>query len=153
MAGCKRLDRACLPGAVPVILEAPSVFPWGGSYHYEGRISTFTGFPTVLGWSQHEGQWRGNYDEQGKREPDIATIYTTSDGQTMLDLLHQWKVSFVILGSPEITYIQNVCSQSGSCCNPSAAQRKFGLVLQPVFSQGQVTIYQSSRNLSCENDN
>ena len=126
---------------MPVILEAPSVFPWGGSYHYEGRISAFTGFPTVLGWSLHEGQWRGNYDEQGKREPDIATIYTTSDAQTMLDLLHKWKVNYVILGSPEMTYIQNVCSQSGVSCNTSAALRKFGLVLQPVFSQGQMTIY------------
>ncbi len=134
-------------GSVPVILEAPSV-PLlvggairGGSYSYEGRISTFSGFPTVLGWSLHEGQWRGNYIEQNKREPDIATIYTTSDGQTMLDLLHKWNVNYVILGSPEQTYIQNVCSQSGVVCNPSAALRKFGLVLQSVFSQGQVTIY------------
>jgi YYY domain-containing protein len=128
-------------GTVPVILEAPSVPPWGGSYHYEGRISAFTGFPTVLGWAVHESQWRGNYDEQGKREPDIAAIYTTSDSQTMLDLLHKWNVSYVILGSPEMTYIQQVCSQSTSGCNPSTALRKFSQVLQPVFSQGQVTIY------------
>jgi YYY domain-containing protein len=124
-------------GSVPVILEAP----WSGSYNYNGRISVFTGFPTVLGWAGHEGQWRGNYDEQGKREPDIATIYTTSDGQTMLDLLHKWNVNYVILGSPELTYIQRVCSQSGSGCTPSTALRKFNQVLQPVFSQGQVTIY------------
>ncbi len=134
--------RECLPELCLVILEAPSVLPWGGSYHYEGRISAFTGFPTVLGWSLHESQWRGNYDEQGKREPDIATIYTTSDCQTMLDLLHKWKVNFVILGAPEMTYVQNVCSQTGASCNTSAALRKFGLVLQPVFSQGQMTIYQ-----------
>ena len=43
-------------GKVPVILEAP----WSGSYNYNGRISVFTGFPTVLGWAGHEGQWRGN---------------------------------------------------------------------------------------------
>jgi YYY domain-containing protein len=125
-------------GNVPVILEAP----WYGSYSYDGRISVFTGFPTVLGWAGHEGQWRGNYDEQNKREPDIATIYTTSDGQTMLDLLHKWNVSYVILGSPELTYIQDVCSQTGSGCTTSIALRKFDLVLRPVFSQGQVTIYQ-----------
>jgi uncharacterized membrane protein len=124
-------------GSVPVILEAP----WSGSYNYNGRISVFTGFPTVLGWAGHEGQWRGSYDEQGKRTPDIATIYTTSDGQTMLDLLHKWNVDYVILGSPELTYIQHVCSQSGSGCTPSTALRKFEQVLQPVFSQGQVTIY------------
>ncbi len=124
-------------GSVPVILEAP----WNGSYNYNGRISVFTGFPTVLGWAYHEYQWRGNFNEQGKREPDIATIFTTSDGQTALDLLHKWNVSFVILGQPEVTYIQNTCSQSEYNCNISTAVRKFGQVLEPVFSQGQVTIY------------
>jgi YYY domain-containing protein len=124
-------------GNVPVILEAP----WEGSYNYNGRISVFTGFPTVLGWAGHEGQWRGNYDEQNKREPDIATIYTTSDGQTMLDLLHKWSVEYLILGAPELTYIQHVCSQPEWHCTPNAALRKFDLVLQSVFNQGQVTIY------------
>jgi YYY domain-containing protein len=123
-------------GSVPVILEAP-----GGSYTYEGRISAFTGFPAVLGWAVHESQWRGNYDEQAKREPDIAAIYTTSDGQTALDLLHKWHVSYVILGAPELSYIQRLCSQAGQTCTMSMALRKFNLVLQPVFSQGQLTIY------------
>jgi len=128
-------------GSVPVILEAPSIPPWGGSYTYEGRISAFTGFPTVLGWAVHESQWRGSYDEQARREPDIATIYTSSDGQTTLALLYKWNVSYVILGSPELSYIQHVCSQSGSSCSTSSALKKFAMVLQPVFSQGQVTIY------------
>jgi len=123
-------------GSVPVILEAP-----GDSYHYEGRISTFTGYPTVLGWAGHEGQWRGNYDEQAKREPDIATIYTTSDGQAALDLLHKWEVDYVILGMPEQNYIRGLCSQPARACTATLALRKFDLVLQPVFSQGQVTIY------------
>jgi len=124
-------------GTVPVILEAP----WYGSYNYDGRISVFTGLPTVLGWAGHEGQWRGNYIQQSIREPDIATIYTTRDGQTMLDLLHKWNVSYVVLGQPELNYIQSVCSQSGTGCTTGTALRKFDQVLQPVFKQGQVTIY------------
>jgi uncharacterized membrane protein len=123
-------------GSVPVILEAP-----GGSYTYEGRLSAFTGFPALLGWSVHESQWRGNYEEQAKREPDIAAIYSTADGQTALDLLHKWHVSYVILGAPELNYIQRLCSQAGQTCTMSMALRKFNLVLQPVFSQGQLTIY------------
>jgi YYY domain-containing protein len=134
--------QAGLPaGSVPVILEAPSASPWGGSYTYEGRISAFTGFPTVLGWAVHENQWRGSYEEQGRRAPDIATIYTTSDGQIALDLLHKWNVSYVILGTSELGYIQNVCSQSTTGCTTSTALRKFDLILHPVFSQGQMTIY------------
>jgi uncharacterized membrane protein len=59
----------------------------------------------------------------------------------MLDLLHKWNVKFVILGQPELAYIQSVCSQSGTGCTTSSALRKFNQVLQPVFNQGQVTIY------------
>jgi hypothetical protein len=130
-------EKGMLPGIVPVILEAP----WYGSYNYYGRISVFTGFPTVLGWAGHEGQWRGSYNEQDKREADIAIILTTSDGQTAMDLLRKWNVSFVVLGQPEVSYIQNTCSQSTYSCDISTAVRKFGTVLEPVFSQGQVTIY------------
>jgi uncharacterized membrane protein len=134
--------RAGVPEeSVPVILEAPSVPPSGGSYTYDGRISAFTGFPAVLGWSVHESQWRGNYDEQGKREPDIASIYTTADGQIALDLLHKWGVNYVILGSPEISYIQRQCSQPERGCNLSTALHKFDQVLVPVFTQGNMTVY------------
>ena len=128
-------------GSVPIILEAPSVPPGGGSYTYEGRISAFSGFPSVLGWAVHESQWRGNYDEQGKREPDIATIYTSSDAQTTMDLLKKWDVSYVVLGSPELNYIQRLCSQPERGCTLSTALRKFERLLQPVFNQGQLTIY------------
>jgi YYY domain-containing protein len=130
-------EKGLAPGSVPVILEAP----WYGSYNYNGRISVFTGFPTILGWAGHEGQWRGNYDEQSRREPDIATIYSTSSVQTMLDLLHTYNVDYVILGTPERNYITNVCQQSGTGCTLSTALRKFNQALQPVFSQGQTTIY------------
>jgi YYY domain-containing protein len=135
-------EHGTLAGGVSVILEAPSVPPWGGSYTYEGRISAFTGFPTVLGWAVHESQWRGSYDEQGRREPDIATIYSTADGHVALDLLHKWNVTYVILGNSELSYIQHVCSQPERLCTISTALRKFDQVLQPVFSQGQVTIYE-----------
>ena len=131
-----RQNAVTTDGSVPVILEAP-----GRSYDYEGRISAFTGYPAVLGWAVHESQWRGNYDEQGKREPDIVTIYTTHDGQVMLDLLRQWQVDYLILGSPELGYIQEVCAQTGQSCTLGTAVRKFDQLLTPVFSQGEVTIY------------
>jgi uncharacterized membrane protein len=123
-------------GSVPVILEAP-----GYSYNYEGRISAFTGYPAVLGWAIHESQWRGNYDEQGRREPDIAAIYTTYDGQLMLDLLRKWEVDYLVLGELERTYIQRICNQGGQSCTLGTALRKFDLALTPVFSQGGTTVY------------
>jgi uncharacterized membrane protein len=120
----------------PVILEAP-----GKSYNYEGRISAFTGLPTVLGWALHQGQWRGNYTEQSLREPDIVTIYTTGDAQQMLDLLRKWEVRYVIVGATEMNYIQEQCGDATRRCNLTAALRKFDLLLEPVFTQGQTTIY------------
>lgn len=125
---------------VPVILEAPGVRTWA-AYTYEGRISTFTGLPTLLGWGGHESQWRGNYDEPGLREPDIAKIYTTYDAFEMLDLLHRWNVRYLVLGNTELAYIQRMCEAEYSC-SPSSALRKFPQALTPVFTQGKTTIYQ-----------
>jgi len=124
-------------GMPPVILEAP-----GTSYTYQGRISAFSGFPAVLGWAVHESQWRGNYIEQGKREPDIATIYTTKDGKTALELLKKWHVKYVIVGATEQEYIRNKCNDPGLTCNLSSALRKFDTALTPVFQAGGTTIYE-----------
>ena len=121
----------------PVILEAP-----GSSYTYEGRISAFSGYPAVLGWAIHELQWRGNYDEQGLREPDITTIYTTTETKLALDLLHKWDVRYVIVGQPEVSFIQQKCAQADSPCTPARAIHKFEVALTPVFQSGDVTIYE-----------
>jgi YYY domain-containing protein len=120
----------------PIILEAP-----GKSYNYEGRISAFTGYPAVLGWAVHESQWRGNYNEQGIREPDIATIYTTHDTALALELLDKWGVSYVIVGNSELRYIDELCNEPNRNCNPQVALRKFDLMSDPVFTIGSVTIY------------
>ena len=129
-------SNADLSNGVPVILETP-----GRSYTYEGRISAFTGLPTVLGWAIHESQWRGNYDEQGKREPDIATIYSTTDVNQALDLLHKWDVKYVILGATETNYIQNLCQDATRRCNLPQAIRKFEQSFPLVFQQGQTAVY------------
>ena len=133
------LNEIASPGEVPVILEAPTK-PFA-SYVYEGRISAFSGLPTVLGWYGHEGQWRGSYVEQGLREPDIASIYTTGDAQLALDLLHKWNVSYVIFSPIEQRYIQDQCSSGGRACNLTRATRKFESSLTPVFQQGELIIY------------
>jgi YYY domain-containing protein len=124
-------------GEVPIILEAP-----GGSYNYEGRISAFTGFPAVLGWAVHESQWRGSYEEQSRREADIVSIYTSSDENLTLELLNKWQVDYVIFGSTEHSYIQRMCLDQSRRCNLATVLRKFDQALIPVFSEGQMTIYQ-----------
>jgi YYY domain-containing protein len=80
----------------PVVLEAT-----GGEYTDYARIATFTGLPGVLGWGGHELQWRGNYTEPGRREPDIDTIYRTTDKNTALALLRKYSVRYVVAGRME----------------------------------------------------
>jgi hypothetical protein len=40
-----------------IVLEAPGILK--GSYTPEGRVSSATGLPTLVGWVHHENQWRG----------------------------------------------------------------------------------------------
>ena len=113
----------------PVVLETP-----GKSYNYEGRVSALTGLPSVLGWALHEDQWRGSYEEQGKREPDIEAIYSTivrtdQDADRVLALLDKYDVTYVYVGPTERDRY------------PSVGLEKFEWLLGPVFRQGEVTIY------------
>jgi YYY domain-containing protein len=135
-------------GIPPTILEAP-----GLSYTYAGRISAFSGVPALLGWAYHESQWRGNYIEQGKREPDIQTIYTTKDGQLALQLLRKWNVRYVVVGETEQQYIDQKCQDPklNLACNLGAALRKFDVTLKPVFQQGSLTIYAVPESAPQEN--
>jgi YYY domain-containing protein len=120
----------------PVILEAT-----GGSYTYYARVSSQTGLPTLLGWDWHETQWRGTSEEGNKRKPDIETIYTTRDGQQALGLLHKWKVDYVIVGTTERNYVEQLCSDPDRHCRPAEALSKFDYIMDVVYQQGSVTIY------------
>jgi len=103
----------------------------GGSFSDAAFVSAFTGLPTILGWGGHELQWRGNYVEPGKREPDIAQIYTSPDPQQVLALLKKYDVSYVYLGQVE---------RSKYNLPPQAAER-LGRFLETVYEQGSVKIY------------
>ncbi len=75
----------------------------GGSYSEYNWVSAHSGVPTLLGWGGHELQWRGNYDEPGRREPDIAAIYQSSDLSRRAALLDVYGVDYVFVGPLERT--------------------------------------------------
>ncbi len=111
----------------PVILEAP-----GDGYRswvYEGRVSAHTGLPTLLGWGGHEAQWRGNYIEPGRREPDIETLYTSPDWSEVLTLLDKYDISYIYVGPLERSRY------------PADGLTKFSQFLEVVYDTGAVTIY------------
>ena len=115
-----------LEGA-PVILEKPGT--GGSSYVYEGRVSALTGLPTLLGWAGHENQWRGNYEVQSAREPDIETIFNTLDGEAALALLDKYDVTYVYVGPLE-----------RSEYDPRGLE-KFARLLDVAYENDGVTIY------------
>jgi uncharacterized membrane protein len=115
----------------PVILEKPAT--GGNSYVYEGRVSALTGLPTLLGWAGHEGQWRGNYDVQSAREPDIATIYNTLSAQEALTLLDKYGITYVYVGPLE-----------RSEYDPRGLD-KFEQIMETVYQNDGVTLYKMSK--------
>jgi YYY domain-containing protein len=129
-------QQAKLSGQIPVLLEAPCL-----AYCFEGRISAFTGFPTVLGWASHEAQWRDSIVEQSRRQEEIAAVYTAGDPQKILQILSARGVNYVILGKPERDYIAAQCSQRPIPCDPAHTLEQLDTVLTPVFQQGEIIIY------------
>jgi YYY domain-containing protein len=108
-----------------VIAEAEII---NGSYTNYGRISIYTGLPTVLGWPGHEGQWRNNA-LQGSRLQDLETLYTTNDWGTTQEIISRYHIRYIFIGNLERTTYQ-------------VNEEKFNRFLKPVFQQGNVTIYE-----------
>ncbi len=101
----------------------------GGAYSSYARIANYTGLPTVLGWDNHEGQWR-DYALQGTRRQDIETLYTTPDWFTAQDIIARYEIRYIYIGGLErSTYPVN--------------EDKFFNFLKVVFQQGSVTIYEA----------
>ncbi|KKR70476.1 MAG: hypothetical protein UU14_C0048G0002 [Candidatus Roizmanbacteria bacterium GW2011_GWB1_40_7] len=110
--------------ASPVILEAV-----GESYTDYARISSHTGFPTVLGWPVHEWLWRGSYDEPGKRVEEVRQIYEGTDKQSVLSLLNNFNVTYIVIGKLEREKYPNL-------------NEKLLLSLgEKVFESGETAIY------------
>ncbi len=81
----------------PVILEAP-----GSSFQDTSQIASYTGRPTVIGWTTHELMWRNNWGELSQRIADVDTIYNTTNFQEAFRLLKKYNVSYVFIGNVEL---------------------------------------------------
>jgi hypothetical protein len=114
---------AGVPPGNPVIAEAVR-----GSFAYEhARVSSRTGLPAVMGWTGHEGQWHGLYDEIGEREQDVNLLYAgnVQDAKRILD---KYDVSYVIVGYLERQEFPN-------------AESKFARFMDEVFREGDTVVF------------
>ena len=83
----------------PVILEAH-----GDQYRWSGRVSVYTGLPTVLGWPWHQIQQRNDRESVAARANDVAVMYDSRDHATTLDLLAKYGVTYIVIGELERIY-------------------------------------------------
>lgn len=109
----------------PVIVEST-----GKSYSQYGRVSVYTGLPTILGWAGHESVWRGPSWEYDRREKHIDAIYQDIDVEQVQSLLEQYNVTYVYVGSLE---------KSKYGAEPL---QKFNTFMDTAFQNEGVTIYQ-----------
>lgn len=116
--------RENIPGQ-PVILEAQ-----GDSYTDYARVSANTGLPTAIGWPVHEWLWRGSYDEAGRRIPEVAALYESSDLAETKSLLQKYDVSLVFIGALEREKY------------PNLNEEKFNQLGKVIFQSGETRIYQ-----------
>jgi uncharacterized membrane protein len=118
----------------PIIVEAFG--PQGGDYSDYGRISAFTGLPTLMGWEGHEYQWRVNWLNNDSnaadfyhRGADITAIYTNTKPEVVLSLMNQYNAQYLYVGPLEqSTY-------------PGANLHRFSSFMQTVYSENGVTIF------------
>ena len=95
-----------IPGS-PVMLTSR----YGNYGNFSARIGMFTGLPTVVDWGFEAAQQRYNEqtadngqiypDQVTQREGDVDEIYSTTDAQAALSLLHFYNVSYVYVGVQE----------------------------------------------------
>ncbi len=76
----------------------------GGAYNPAfGRVAALTGIPIVLGWENHQRQWRGpTYNEvAGTRAPDLARLYTDLRLDAVQDIINRYGIDYVFYGMTE----------------------------------------------------
>ncbi len=114
----------------PVVLEANTP-----TYRWGGRVSIYTGLPSVVGWQWHQEQQRWDYrDMVAPRIRDVERIYSTTEVSTAVELLRKYDVKYIYVGQLEKSYY----SPEGIA--------KFDSDLSPylskVFGSEEVAIYE-----------
>jgi YYY domain-containing protein len=128
-----------------VVAEATRV---GLAYAWDyGRVSALTGIPTLLGWDNHQRQWRGNtfdaalnYQLPGggveTRYDAIATLYNTTNWNEALNVISRYGITYIYLGPTERTGRNN----DGTPLFSEDGLRKFE-ALPPLCQFGSVAVY------------
>ncbi|MBA3642700.1 MAG: hypothetical protein H0W59_01330 [Chloroflexia bacterium] len=117
----------------------------GCSYQPNGgiptsRVSAFTGLPTVIGWQNHEKQWRSGqpaeYAAIGQRAVDVATMFAEPTG----DLVDRYQVTLLFVGDYEAFGAGPACPIAGPYATVGVENYP-GAGWNLAFAQDDVRIY------------
>jgi YYY domain-containing protein len=91
------LSAAARPGEIAVEAERHAYRP---TY---GRAASIGGVPILLGWENHENQWRGATFPQavGTRKDDIRRLYESPDWTTAAEIINRYGIDYVVYGQTE----------------------------------------------------
>lgn len=122
----------------PVIIETQS---WR-EYLWGGRVSIYTGLPSVLGWRFHQTQQRtmdSLIQLVNQRRANINGFYATTDMGIAWEMIRYYGIEYVIVGGLERAYFT---LESLEKFETMVMQ---GL-LEKVYEEGQSTVYRVVAN-------
>jgi uncharacterized membrane protein len=118
----------------------------GLAYNSKGifsRVSGLTGIPTILGWDNHQRQWRGETFEDAlnvrlatggteSRYDAVANLYNTSDWTVVQDIIRRYGITYIYVGPTELQFfeaaglskfaeLKPVCEFSGTAVYPASS--------------------------------
>ena len=68
-----------------------------------GRVGALSGIPILLGWENHERQWRGAtyYDIAGSRVADLKALYARNEFSDVEPIIERYNITHILHGSTE----------------------------------------------------
>jgi len=122
----------------PVIVEAA---PAGVQYSWLGRISIYTGLPSVIGWEWHQIQQRvlsaGLVIARGL---EVDAFYNTLDARAAQDFLVRYKVRYIIVG--QLERAKYTPTTEDTLSGLDKFEQYNGSLWQEVYRDGQTVIYE-----------
>jgi YYY domain-containing protein len=113
-----------------VVLEAADAHePVGTARWVTTRISAFSGIPTLLGWVEHEQQWRGRIPEIDQRLRQVDQVYQGGSLDEATQILRTYGVNYVVVGPTER-------ARYGPTVNT-----RFDGWLEPAFQSGDTSVF------------
>lgn len=113
----------------PNILEAA-----GESYTQKSIISSYTGFPTIIGWASHEWGWRYSQtaweDTISPRLGEVSRAYTTTSPEELESIIDKYSIAYIVTSPIEkesynLDGFETIAQFAG----------------KPVFEQGDYKLY------------